>query len=109
MVEWYNILLPEIGAFIREAGFELIIGLLLKRPISATLVQCLIERWWNTTHTFHITEREIIVTPYDFYCMIGLSFKGAIINLDDVSCIQLGLNMLGGSTSLRPSAILNWC
>ena len=35
------------------------------------------------------------VTPYNFYCMIGLSFKGAIINFDGTSSILLGLNMLG--------------
>ena len=61
---------------------------------SDTLVQCLIERWWDTTHTYHIAEQEMTVTPYDFYCMTGLSFKRAIISLDDVSGIQLGLDML---------------
>ncbi|XP_030964283.1 protein MAIN-LIKE 1-like [Quercus lobata] len=35
------------------------------------------------------------VTPYDFYHMTGLRLKGATISLDDVSGIQLGLNMLG--------------
>ena len=32
------------------------------------------------------------VTPYNFYCMIGLSFKEAIINLECVLGIQLSLN-----------------
>ena len=35
------------------------------------------------------------VTSYDFYRIIGLSFKGAIISFDDISSIQLGLDMLG--------------
>ena len=35
------------------------------------------------------------VTPYNFYRMTGLSFEGAIISLDSVSSIQLGLDMLG--------------
>ena len=35
------------------------------------------------------------VTPYDFFCMISFSFKGAIISLDGVSGVQLGINMLG--------------
>ena len=35
------------------------------------------------------------MTPYDFHRMIGLSFEGAIINLDVVSGVQLGLDMLG--------------
>ena len=35
------------------------------------------------------------VTPYDFHRMTGLSFEGAIINLDCVSEIQLGFDILG--------------
>ena len=49
-------LFPETRAYIREASFEPILNLLLERSIGATLVQCLIERWWDTTHTFHIVE-----------------------------------------------------
>ena len=40
-------------------------------------------------------------TPYDSYHMIGLSFKGAIISLDGVSSIQLGLDMLGRKYSTK--------
>ena len=76
MVEWYNFVVPETKGYIREAGFEPIIGLLSEKSTSATLVQCLIERWWDTTHTFYIAEQEMIVIPYDFYSMIGLSSKG---------------------------------
>ena len=35
------------------------------------------------------------MTPYDFHRMIGFSFEGAIINLDVVSGVQLGFDMLG--------------
>ena len=82
-----NLFIPEMRAYIQEASFKPILGLLLKRSASATLVQCLIERWWDTTHTFHIAEQEMTVTPYDFYCMTDLSFEGAIISLDGVSSI----------------------
>ena len=94
MVEQYNLLVPETKAYIREAGFEPIIDILLEKSASATLVQRFIERWWDTTHTFHIVEREMTVTSYDFYYMIGLSFKGVIISLDGVSSIQLGFDRL---------------
>ena len=77
-------LAPETRGYVQEAGFEPIISLLPKKSASATLVQCLIERWWDTTHTFHITEQEMTVTPYDFYHMTELSFEGAIISLDGV-------------------------
>ena len=94
VVEQYNLLVPETKAYIREAGFEPIIDILLEKSASATLVQRFIERWWDTTHTFHIVEREMTVTSYDFYYMIGLSFKGVIISLDGVSSIQLGFDRL---------------
>ena len=29
--------------------------------------------WWDTIHTFHIAEREMTVTPYDFHHMTGLN------------------------------------
>ena len=94
VVEQYNLLVLETKAYIREAGFEPIIDILLEKSANATLVQCFIERWWDTTHTFHIVEREMTMTSYDFYYMIGLSFEGAIISLDGVSSIQLGFDRL---------------
>ena len=44
MVEWYNLLVPETRAYIREVGFEPIIGVFLEKFTSTPLVQCLIER-----------------------------------------------------------------
>ena len=64
-------------------------------------MQCLIKRWWDTTHTVHIAKQEMTVTPYDFYRMTGLSFDRAIISLDGVSGIQLGFNMLGRKYSIE--------
>ena len=101
VVEQYNLLVPETKAYIREAGFEPIIDILLEKSASATLVQRFIERWWDTTHTFHIVEREMTVTSYDFYYMIGLSFKGVIISLDGVSSIQLGFDRLERKYSIK--------
>mgnify|MGYP000854005928 CR=1 FL=1 len=43
----------------------------------------------------------MMVTPYNFYRMTGLSFEGAIISLDCVSSIQLGLDMLGRKYSIE--------
>ena len=42
-----------------------------------------------------MAEWGITVTPYNFYSMTGLSLEAAIISLDNVSGIQLGLDMLG--------------
>jgi len=67
VVESFNLLIPKTRGYVREAGFEPITSLLSKKSASATLVQCLIERWWDTTHTFHIAERKMIVTPIRTY------------------------------------------
>ena len=101
VAEWYNPLVPKTRAYIWEVGFEPIIGLLPERFASATLVKWLIERWWDTTHTFHIAKWKMTVAPYDFYRMTGLSSEGAIISLDGVSGIQLGLDMLGRKYSTK--------
>ena len=49
----------------------------------------------------------MMVTPYDFYHMIGLSFEGAIISLDSVSSIQRGLDMLGRKYSIETIRYFN--
>lgn len=41
------------------------------------------------------------MTPYEFYRMTGLGFEGAIISLDGVSSVQLGINMLGRKYSTK--------
>ena len=63
MAAWYRVLTIETRAYIRAADFEPIIQLLMERSASAILVQTLAERWWDTTHTFHIADREITITP----------------------------------------------
>ena len=95
MVEWYRALTVGIGAYIHVAGLEPIICLLPERSTSTILVQSLTERWWDTTHTFHIANREMTVTPHDFHRMISLRCDGAIINLEGESGTQLVIDLLG--------------
>ena len=63
MAAWYRVLTIETRAYIHAADFKPIIQLLMERSASAILVQTLAERWWDTTHTFHIADREITITP----------------------------------------------
>ena len=85
---------------IQATGFEPIILLLPQRLASAILAQCPIERWWDTTHTFYIVEREMTVTPRDFHRMIGLRCDSVTINLDGKSGTRLVIDLLGRSYSL---------
>ena len=77
------------------AGFEPIIHLLSESFTSAILVQTLAERWWDTTHTFHIVDRGMTMTPHDFHYMTGLRCDGALINLEGELGTQFGIDLLG--------------
>ena len=75
----------ETRAHIHVAGFNPIIRLLSERSASAILVQSLAKKWWDTTYTFHIVGREMIMTPRDFDHMTGLWCDSALINLEGKS------------------------
>ena len=64
---------------------------------SEEIRQChsLAERWWDTTHTFNIADREMTMTPHDFHRMIGLRCDRALINLKGKSGTRLGIDLLG--------------
>lgn len=62
----------ETRAHIHVASFEPIIHLLLGRLANAILIQSLTERWWDTTLTFHIVDREMTMTPHDFHFMTSV-------------------------------------
>lgn len=69
--------------------------LLPERFASVILVQTLAERWWDTTHTFDIVDREMTIIPHDFHRKTGLWFDGASINLEGESSTRLGLEFFG--------------
>ena len=95
IASWYKALIDDTKAFICVVDFEPIIRLLPKSHTSAILVQSLVERWWNITHTFHIVDREMTMTPHDFHRMTSLRCDGTIINLKGKSGVQLGIELLG--------------
>ena len=82
-------------------GFEPVLCLLLERSTNAVLVQTLVERWWDTTHAFHIADREMTITPYDFHRMTDLWFDGVPISLENESGTQLGAKLLEGRYAME--------
>jgi len=48
-------------------GFATLMHLLPESSTDSVLVQTLAERWWDTTHTFHIAGQRITVTLHDFH------------------------------------------
>lgn len=91
---WYNILTKETWGHIRTIGFELVLHLLPEMSSGAVLVQTLVKRWWDITHTFHITDQEMTVTPCDFHRMTGLQFDRFLISLEYQLGTQLGVVLL---------------
>ena len=92
---WYRALTKDTKALVSVAGFKPVMCLLSESFVSSILGQALAKRWWDTTHTFHITRTEMTVTPHDFHQKTSLRSNGAIINLKSESGIQLGIDLLG--------------
>lgn len=47
------------------------------------LLMALAERWWDSTHTFHLDEiREITMTPKNFSAIIGLPICRKLLEYD---------------------------
>jgi len=69
--------------------------LLPKGSASAIFMQTLAKRWWDTTHTFHITDQEMSITPHDFHYMTDLWFDRVSVSLKGESSTRLGLELLG--------------
>ena len=87
-------LADDTKALVHEASFKPILHLFLDNFINAILVQALVERWWDTTHTFHIAERKMNLTPYAFRWMTNLQCDSLIINLEGESGIVISIELL---------------
>lgn len=62
LFEWFWSLTVETKALVNADDFRQLLLLLPKISASGVLVQALAERWWDTTHTFHIAKWEITMT-----------------------------------------------
>ncbi|KAL7240067.1 hypothetical protein ACSBR2_005849 [Camellia fascicularis] len=66
-----------------EAGFGLFCARLSRHPASRTLLGALVERWWDTTNSFHFSATgDMPMTPYDFSILTGLEVGGRPIPYD---------------------------
>ena len=92
-MDWYKSLRAETKALVREAVFEPLMCLLLEIFASGVLGQVLAERWWGTTHTFRIVEREMTMTPQDFHRMTELTTSGLAVTLEGELGAALSLEL----------------
>ncbi|KDP43098.1 hypothetical protein JCGZ_27049 [Jatropha curcas] len=72
---------PQVQDWVWEAGFSRFIDTLPRiqgRIVSASIM-ALIERWMDTTHTFHLLFGKMMITPMDFVAITELTFGGLFI------------------------------
>ena len=67
MFSWYRALADDTKTLVCVANFKPILHFLPKNHANGILVQSLAKRWWDTTNTFYIDEKEMTVTPHDFH------------------------------------------
>ncbi|KAI8572489.1 hypothetical protein RHMOL_Rhmol01G0203200 [Rhododendron molle] len=81
--EWYERLPQSARDAVALAGFErLILGFRLPKA-ELGLTTALVERWWDTTNTFHLLEAgEMTITPGDFALLTGLRVGGDPLPID---------------------------
>ncbi|KAL7238856.1 hypothetical protein ACSBR2_004871 [Camellia fascicularis] len=81
--DWYYELPPEVRDLVDEVAFGLCCTGLSRHMASRALLRALVERWWNTTNSFHFSSAgEMTMTPYDFSMITGLGVGGDPIDFD---------------------------
>ncbi|XP_043693041.1 protein MAINTENANCE OF MERISTEMS-like [Telopea speciosissima] len=78
VLSWYGQLCGAVRQWVVEAGFE-DLALLQTRSFDMSLAQALAERWWPTTHTYHLPMGEMTITPLCYFLYTGLSFGGEAV------------------------------
>ncbi|KAL7254093.1 hypothetical protein ACSBR1_008482 [Camellia fascicularis] len=72
-----------VRQIVDEAGFDLFCMGLSRLITSSPLLGALVERWWDTTNSFHFsTMGEMMMTPHDFAMLTGIEVGGRSIPYD---------------------------
>ncbi|GMP65583.1 hypothetical protein CsSME_00026314 [Camellia sinensis var. sinensis] len=76
-------LLKAVRHIVDEVGFGPFCMRLSRHPVSRTLLGALVERWWDTTNSFHFSATgNMKMTPYDFSILMGFNVVGRPIPYD---------------------------
>ncbi|KAI8001417.1 Protein MAIN-LIKE 2, partial [Camellia lanceoleosa] len=82
--EWYAELPEAVRDLVDLAGFEAFCVGLSHCPAKRTLLAALVERWWDTTNSFHFSATEdLTMTPLDFAVLTGVDIGGWPIPYDE--------------------------
>ncbi|KAL7200016.1 hypothetical protein ACSBR2_022178 [Camellia fascicularis] len=81
--DWYHELPARVHELVDEVGFGLFCTELSCHIASRALLGALVERWWDTTNSFHFSSiGDMTMTPYDFSMITGLGVGGDPILFD---------------------------
>ena len=78
VLKWRGRLNSMTRSFVEAAGFKYFLETQPIETAKKSHLCALAERWWDTTHTFHIVGVEITITPYDVHRLTGLRVNGII-------------------------------
>ncbi|GMQ08131.1 hypothetical protein CsSME_00052000 [Camellia sinensis var. sinensis] len=82
--EWYTELPVAVRDWVDQAGFRPFCMGISRYLASRTLMAALVERWWDTTNSFHFSAiRDMTMTPFDFAVLTGLDMGGWSIPYDE--------------------------
>ncbi|KAI8012885.1 Protein MAIN-LIKE 2 [Camellia lanceoleosa] len=81
--DWYAELPDAVLQIVDEAGFGIFCRGLSQLTICRPLLAALVERWWDTTNSFHFSVAgDMTMTPYDFSMLTGIGVGGDPIPFD---------------------------
>ncbi|GMP56011.1 hypothetical protein CsSME_00020639 [Camellia sinensis var. sinensis] len=82
--DWYTELPEAVRDLVDLAGFRAFCMGLSRCPARRTLMAALVERWWDTTNSFHFSATgDLTMTPLDFAVLTGLDIGGWSIPYDE--------------------------
>ncbi|GMP41020.1 hypothetical protein CsSME_00011270 [Camellia sinensis var. sinensis] len=81
--DWYMELPDGVCHIVDQAGFGAFCRGLSRLTASRPLLAALVERWWDTTDSFHLSvPGDMTMTPYDFSMLTGIGIGGDPIPFD---------------------------
>ncbi|GMP93976.1 hypothetical protein CsSME_00043599 [Camellia sinensis var. sinensis] len=81
--DWYVELPDAVRHIVDQAGFGAFCRGLSRLMTSRPLFAALVERWWDTNDSFHLSAMgDMTMTPYDFSMLTGIRVGGDLIPFD---------------------------
>ncbi|GMP73604.1 hypothetical protein CsSME_00031310 [Camellia sinensis var. sinensis] len=81
--DWYTELPDAVCRIVDQAGFGAFYRGLSRLTASMPFLAVLVERWWDTTDSFHFSVAgDMTMTPYDFSMLTGIGVGGDPIPFD---------------------------